>query len=1049
MFSAFFINRPVFAAVLSILITLGGALALKALPVAMFPEVVPPTISVSANYPGADAKTVAETVAAPIEQKLSGAKNLLYFRSLCGNDGKLTITVTFAVGSDLDLAQVEVQNRVNEASPRLPEEVRRQGVTVLKKSSNILLMAALTSSDPRQDSLFLSNYASINLVDVVKRVPGVGDASVYGAGDYAMRIWLDPDRMAQKDITVGDVQQAIQEQNGLYAAGRIGQRPGPADIQLTVPVTTRGRLDSPAEFADIILRSSTDGANVRIRDVGRVELGATSYDAFSRLNGKETTALMVYLQDGANALTTAAGVKAALAEAAAGSTWPAGAQYDVCFDSTQFVEVSIEAVIHTLIEAIILVLIVVFLFLQSWRATLVPLVAVPVAVVGTFAGLLLLGFSVNMLTLFGLVLAIGIVVDDAIVVVENVERIMHTTGKNPREATLQAMREVSGPVIAIVLVLSAVFVPVAFLDGLTGRFYQQFALTIALSVAISGLVALTLSPAMCRLILKPQAHGGGHGPLAWFFRHFNRGFDRMTAGYVAGVRLLLRRLAVPILIFVALLAGTWHLFRQVPGGFIPSEDQGYVMCAVSLPEGASLERSDAMLKEVEQHFLNQKGVVRNVMCLGGLNMLAGGVNTTNGSTLFVMLEPWAERTRPEQGVRSLLMGAYQRFHGDTRALVLPFNPPPVIGLGTRVGFEFQLQDRGGHGLPQLAETSAQLVRALNERATEITGASISFAHTQPILRVDIDDEQIKAMNLTQNAVYSTLQTLLGSLYVNDFTYLGRIWRVQLQAEPAFRGSAEAINRMYVRSQHGDLMPLSGVISTSWQSGPNLVSRFNNFPAVAVTGGPAAGKSTGEAMRVIEEEVAKLPEGYSIEWSGTSLQERQAGSQLAPILALGMLIVFLVLAAQYESFRLPFAVLLAVPLGLLGAIAACAITGLPLDIYVQIGLLVLVGLACKNAILIVEFAAEERRQGKSAFDAAIEAARLRFRPILMTSLAFILGVVPLILSTGAGAAGRISIGVGVFGGMLAATIFAVFLVPVFYRLLAGKAPPPAEPPPPHG
>ncbi len=593
MFSKFFIDRPIFASVLSILIVLCGTLAIRGLPVAMFPEVVPPTVSVSAVYPGADAKTVSETVAAPIEQQLSGTKNLLYFSSSATNDGTLAIKVTFEVGTNLDLAQVDVQNRVNQASSRLPDEVRRQGVTVLKRSNNILLMSALLSDDPRYDQLFLSNYATINLLDRVKRVAGVGDALVYGAGDYAMRVWLDPDRLAAKSLTVSDVQKSIQEQNGLYAAGRIGQRPGGSEVQLTVPVTTRGRLDTPEAFGAIILRSNPDGSSIRLRDVARTELGSQSYDTFSRYQGKPTTYLIVYLQDGANALQVSADVRSALDKAAI--DFPQGVRHEVPFDSTIFVEVSIEGVIHTLIEAIILVLVVVYIFLQSLRATLVPLLAVPVAVVGTFAGLLLLGFSINVLTLFGLVLAIGIVVDDAIVVVENVERIMHETGKNVRDATIQAMNEVSGPVIAIVLVLSAVFVPVAFIDGLTGRFYQQFALTIALSVAISGLVALTLSPALCVLLLKP-----GHGEKAWFFRKFDAGFERLTGGYMGLTRWLLRHTVVGLAVFAALILATWGLFQRVPGGFIPSEDQGYVMVGAVLPEGASLERNDALVADIEK-----------------------------------------------------------------------------------------------------------------------------------------------------------------------------------------------------------------------------------------------------------------------------------------------------------------------------------------------------------------------------------------------------------------------------------------------------------------
>ena len=1032
MFSKFFIDRPIFASVLSILIVLCGALAIKGLPIAMFPEVVPPTISVSANYPGADAKMVAETVAAPIEQQLSGAKDLLYFQSTATNDGRLNLVVTFNIGADLDIAQVDVQNRVNQASPRLPEEVRRQGVTVLKKSNNILLMSALISDDPRYDQLFLSNYATINLLDRVKRVAGVGDALVYGAGDYAMRVWLDPDKLAAKNLTVDDVQNAIKEQNGLYAAGRIGQRPGSAEVQLTVPVTTKGRLDTPEQFAAIILRAEMDGSNTRIADVGRVELGSQTYDQFARFSGKDGTYLIVYLQDGANALKTATNVRAMLDEASV--AFPEGVRYEVPFDSTLFVDASVEGVVHTLFEAILLVLVVVYIFLQNFRATLVPLLAVPVAVIGTFAGLLLLGFSINVLTLFGLVLAIGIVVDDAIVVVENVERIMHETGKKVREATIQAMEEVSGPVVAIVLVLSAVFVPVAFIDGLTGRFYQQFALTIALSVAISGLVALTLSPALCVLLLKPS-----HGPKPIWFRWFDAGFDRLTNGYTGIVRWLLRHVVVGLVVFGVLCAATWQLFHKVPGGFIPPEDQGYVIVCAFLPEGASLERNDALAKDIEAHFAKDPAVARTIM-LGGMNTLAGGANASNTTTFFVTLKPWEERKKPidgvDVGVRSVLMRAYGAFKDDRRGLVLPFNPPPVIGLGTRVGSEFWLQDMGDHGLDHLSAASDKLKELLAKRP-ECNGPNTVVSYTQPLLRIDVDPERAKSMGLTLNEVYSALQTQLGSLYVNDFTKFGRVWKVQLQAEPEFRASPESIDRMYVRNQGGDLVPLSAVVTREWQPGPNMVTRFNNFPSVQFTVGAGTGYSTGQTMAAIEECMKEMPEGYRIAWSGASLQERLAGSQLVPILIMGMLVVFLILSAQYESFKLPFAVLLAVPLGVFGAMTACWLVGLDLNIYVQIGLLVLVGLACKNAILIVEFAAEQTRAGKPVLEAAETAARLRFRPILMTSLAFILGVVPLILSSGAGAAGRISIGIGVFGGMLAATVLAVFLVPVFYKLVVKR------------
>ena len=1036
MISKFFIDRPIFATVLSLLIVLGGTLAIYALPVAQFPEVVPPSVSITASYPGADAATVAATLAAPIEQELSGAKGLLYYQSTCANNGSLTTTVTFEIGSDLDIAAVEVQNRVKKAEPRLPQEALRQGITVTKKSDNMVLIAVLTSTDPRYDQLYLTNYATLNLLDSIKRVPGVGDAMVFGAGEYAMRVWLNPDSLAAKGMSVSDVTSAIQEQNGLYAAGRIGQRPTDGMVELTVPVTTRGRLDTPEQFAAIILRSESNGAVVRLGDVARVELGSQVYDQFGRLNGQPTALLMTYLQTGANALETAKGIEEALHEAAPG--FPAGISYSVPYDTTKFIEVSIEAVIHTLIEAVILVLIVVFLFLQSWRTTIIPLLAVPVAIVGTFAGLMAFGFSINTLSLFGLVLAIGIVVDDAIVVVENVERIMRTTHKSVYDSTVQAMQEVTGPVIAIVLVLSAVFIPVAFLGGLTGAFYKQFAITIAVSVAISGLVALTLSPALCVLLLKPHDPAATHSRnpltrfLGWFFGWFNRGFDAMTSGYTATVRISLRFWVVGVVLFCVLGFTTVRLFSLVPGGFIPEEDQGNFACAVILPSGASLDRTDALVKQVEEHFRADPAVA-NVIALGGLNLLANGSISTDAATIFVTLKDWKARKTPELGLRAIITRAYLKFAQNPAGLVLPFNMPPVPGLGTRVGFEVQLQDRAGLGIEALATASQQFVAGL-AKDPAISQPSQTFSLTQPQLQVDVDRDQIKAMGLPVSEVFSSLQTYLGSLYVNDFTKFGRVYRVQVQAEPSFRSDPASLGRIQVRNQGGELVPLEGVLTSHWKAGPNLITRFNGFPSVKVTGASAPGFSTGDAMVTVREVAKDLPQGMAYAWSGSSYQEVKAGSQLLPILSLGMLVVFLILAAQYESWAQPLAVMLAVPFGLFGALGACWLVGLPNNIYVQIGLLVLVGLAAKNAILIVEFAAEQHREGKPLFEAALEAARLRFRPILMTSLAFILGVVPLVLSSGAGAAGRVSIGIGVCGGMIAATVFAVFLVPLFYYLV---------------
>jgi multidrug efflux pump len=1025
MLARFFVDRPIFASVISLLILLLGTLAIFSLPVAQFPEISPPTIRIRATYPGASAETVAQALAAPIEQQLSGAKDLIYFSSQCTNDGQLTTTATFDIGTDQDMAAVEIQNRVKLAEPKLPQEALRQGIIVQKTSTNMLVVDALNSTDPRYDELFLANYATANIVDTLKRIPGAGDVVCYGAKDYAMRIWLDPDRMAQKAITVRDVQAAIQEQNGLYAAGRIGQEPTAQGAQLTLPVITTGRLETPEEFAEITLRADPDGSYVRIKDVGRVELGSQSYDQFGRLNGEEGTLLIVYLQAGANALDVKEHVIETLDELK--RAFPTGVDYTVPYDTTTFIEVSVEEVIHTLLEAVVLVLAVVFLFLQSLRATLIPLLAVPVSIVGTFAGMAALGFSINSLTLFGLVLAIGIVVDDAIVVVENVERLMHDKGLKVRDAVIEAMNEVTGPVIAIVLVLCAVFVPVAFLTGITGQMYKQFAITIAVSVVLSGLVALTLSPALCVMLLHP-AHGQKRG----FFGLFNRVFDILTHSYTAGVRLLLRRAVVGLLLFGGLLWGTQHLFSRLPSGFVPQEDQGYFIVAGILPEGAALSRTKDLAHRVEQDLLGMDGV-RDVLTLGGQNVLAGSATATNAFTLFATLEPWDERTTPETDIYSMLRAFGQRWQAEPDGIVLAFNPPPVPGLGTRVGFEFQLQQQGESNVRELAKVSDEFVGRLRSRA-EMTGLSTNLNVRLPQVFVEVDRARAQQMAVPLGDIYLAMQSFLSSLYVNDFVKDGRIFRVNLQAEPDARTSPHSIGRFEVRSRTGEMVPLSSVLRIDYRNGPNFASRFNGYPAVQIAGAPAAGFSTGDCIAALQEAAATLPEGYSYDWSGQTYQEIKAGSQASSILLLGMIVVFLLLAAQYESWLLPLAVLLAVPLAVFGALSATTLRGLEMDIYFQIGLLTLIGLAAKNAILIIEFAVVLRRQGKSVAEAAIEAARLRFRPILMTSLAFMLGVLPLVTASGAGAAGRHSIGTGVLGGMIAATVLAVFFVPLYYRLL---------------
>jgi len=1043
MFSKFFIDRPVFASVLSIVIVLAGLVSIWNLPNEQYPEITPPTVSVSANYPGASAEVVAASLAAPIEQELSGAKNMLYYQTQCSNDGSLNITVTFQTGTNVDLAAVEVQNRVARAEPRLPQESTRQGIVVSKRSSAILLVATLQSEDGTYDELFLNNYATLNVLDTLKRVPGAGDVMVFGAKDYSMRLWLDPDRMANLKLTTTDIANAVREQNGQFAAGRVGQEPNAEPVVMTFPVITRGRLEEPKEFENIILRSNPDGSKVLMKDVGRAELGAQSYDLFGRRNATPTTLIPFYLQPGANALDTKEAAVAAMEDLK--KSFPKGVYYSIPYDTTTFITESIKEVLKTFVEAIILVLIVVFVFLQNWRAALIPLLAVPVSIIGTFAGMIALGYTINTLTLFGLILAIGIVVDDAIVVVENVERIMEEEHLPVREATIKAMDEVTGPVIAIVLVLCAVFVPVAFLGGLTGQLYKQFAVTIAISVAISGLVALTLSPALCRMLLR-HSHKPTRGPFAWF----NKGFDWVTRGYVATTRKVIRFSILSLIIFGILLYAIVHLQKITPTGFIPEEDQGSFITAVLLPDGASKDRADKLVKEVEKFVLSQPEV-RNMVTLGGMNFLAGGTNSTNAAAAFVSLKPWSER--PGAHINDVIGRVMGNFGSHPDGIVMAFNPPPIRGLGLRSGFEMQLQARQGQDVRELSEVATEFIGKLSKRP-EIRAPNGTLSVKLPQLYVDLNREKAKAMGINITQVFDSLQAYFGALYVNDFNKYGRVYRVQLQAEPEFRSKPEDIGKLFVRNGEGNMVPMSEIISTEFRAGPNIVSRFNGFTSVQITGEAAPGFSTGDTMLAINELAEELPPGYDFEYSGASYQEVQAGNQAPFVMAFGLLVVFLVLAAQYERWGLPIAVMLAVPLGIVGALLAIYLRGINRDVYFQIGLLTLVGLAAKNAILIVEFCVVLRESGKGLIESALEAARMRFRPILMTSFAFILGVVPLAISSGAGAAGRQSIGTGVVGGMLAATILSVFFVPLFYVLVtrftewaSGKNKVKAELPPP--
>ena len=1032
MFSRFFIERPIFASVVSLLILIAGAVAIYLLPVARYPEITPPTIQISATYPGADAETAATSVAAPIEQQLSGVENLIYFSSTSANNGSVAITATFEIGTDQDLAAVDIQNRLSVAEPQLPAEVVRNGITVKKSSSNILAVATLQADDGTgYDDIYLSNYATINLLDRVKRVDGVGDAQVFGAKDYAMRIWLDPDKLAVKGLTVSDAVAAVREQNANFPAGTIGQRPINAEVELTVPVLTRGRLSDVEDYENIILLARDDGAIVRLQDVARVELGSRSYELFGRANGRSTTLMLIYLQTGANALATMQSIRAELDDAS--TSFPQGVRYTIPYDTTEFISSSMEEVIRTLFEAVVLVLLVVFVFLQSWRATLVPLLAVPVAIVGTFAGLLALGFSINTLTLFGLVLAIGIVVDDAIVVVENVERIMDEEGLSARAATIKAMDQVSGALIAIVLVLSAVFLPVAFLGGLTGQLYKQFAVTIAVSVAISGLVALTLSPALCAILLKPHQ---GRKKL-FLFRWFNTMFEGVTGGYVRGVSIASRYLVFTLAIFGVLLFALWRVQERVPSGFLPDEDQGYIIVAIMMPDGASLERTDALARKAET-FLLDHDAVENVTLLGGLDIVVGRVNSTSAATMFVTLKPFGERKDPALSSQTLVHEVMANLAGSPEGLVVAFNPPSIQGLGVTAGFEMQIQQRGGGTINELVNAS----NALLGKATQdpdLSSLRGAVRVTVPQLFVELNREKTKMMGVEIGQVFEALQAYFGALYVNDFSKFGRVWRVQVQAEPGFRDDPGDIDRVFVRNARGGMVPLSGVVDARFRAGPNVVTRFNGFPSVQINGAPAPGVSSGEAIdRIAAIADESLPAGYGYAWSGETYQALKAGNQAPMVLAFGLLIVFLVLAAQYERWSLPIVVLLAVPIAVLGAFLAVLLRGMQQDIYFQIGLLALVGLSAKNAILIIEFCVSQVHLGKHPLEAALEAARLRIRPIVMTSMAFILGVVPLAISTGAGAAARHSIGTGVIGGMLASTFVAVFFVPAFFVLIQGAS-----------
>ncbi|MDG4563215.1 MAG: multidrug efflux RND transporter permease subunit [Candidatus Competibacter sp.] len=1021
--SRFFIHRPIFASVISIIIVIAGIMAARVLPIAQYPEIAPPTVIISASYPGASAETLTKTVAAPIEEQLSGVEGLIYFNSTAASDGQVAITATFEVGTDIDMATVNVNNRVKIAEPRLPDVVRQYGVNVQKRSNEILMVATITSPDSSRSALYLSNYALANILDDLKRIPGVGDAQIFGALDYSMRVWLKPDRMAQLGVTTTDVANAIAAQNKQNAAGKIGQEPAPDGQQLVYTVTAKGRLITPEQFGDIVVRAQGPNGVLRVRDIARLELGAQNYDSSTTLLGKPVIGIGIFLQSGANALEVAQSIRTKLEELK--QKFPSGVDYVVPFDTTKFVDASIREVVQTLAEALLLVVAVVYLFLQSWRATLIPMVAVPVSLIGTFAGLWIFGFSINTLTLFAMVLAIGIVVDDAIVVLENVERLMSEQKMQPMDAAIEAMREVSSAVVAIVLVLCAVFIPVAFLGGIAGKLYQQFAVTVAISVVLSGIVALTLTPALCALLLKVQHE---EAPL---FKPFNRLFEAFTWSYTRTVNVTLHHRIIGTVVFALVIGGCVYMFRAVPGGFVPAEDQGYLISALMLPDGASLQRTRVTGEQFQERLAADPAVDR-VFVIAGRDIIGGGQKTNSG-TVFIPLKDWDERTAVADDLAKKFMGMGMMLPDG---LGLVFNPPAIRGLGAAGGFEVYIQARSDSDPQALAKVVQQFMDALKQRP-ELTGINTFFRPTSPQLYVEVDEAKALSLNVPVADVYQSLQATMGALYVNDFNFNSRTYRVQLQADAPYRASPDDFGQVYVRSSTGGMIPISALITVKSIVGPEQLERFNGFLAAKVLGNSLPSISSGDAIQIVEDVAqATLPTGYELAWTGQAFQEKRTGTTSAVAFGFGIVMVFLILAAQYEKWSLPLAVILAVPFALCGALAAVLIRGMPNDIYFQIGLVVLIGLASKNAILIVEFAAQKQAEGLGILEAALEGARLRLRPIVMTSLAFILGVFPLVISTGAGSAARRSMGTGVFGGMLAATFVATIFIPMFFTWLSG-------------
>ncbi len=1034
-FPHFFVDRPIFAIVISVLMLIVGTLALFKLPLSEYPPVTPPTVQVSTSFPGANPQVIAETVSSPLEQEINGVENMLYMNSQTATDGRMVLTVTFKQGTDPNLAEIQVQNRVSRALPRLPPEVQRIGVITQKVSPDILMVVHLQSKNKYHDYLYVSNYANLNVRDELSRLPGVGSVVAWG-GEYAMRVWIDPKKIAYRGLTANDVVKTIREQNVQVAAGSVGQQPhASAAFQLTV--NTLGRLTTPEQFGEIILKTGENGQVTYLKDVARIEMGADAYSLRSLLDGKPAVALQIFQSPGANALDVSTAVHRSMEKMQ--KNFPQGMEYKIAYDPTIFVRASLKSVIITLLEAIALVVIVVIVFLQTWRASIIPLVAVPVSLVGTFALMHYFGFTLNTLTLFGLVLSIGIVVDDAIVVVENVERHI-VGGEAPKEAARKAMTEVTGPILAITAVLSAVFIPSAFLTGLQGEFYRQFALTIAISTILSAINSLTLSPALAGILLKPHGDTTKRDRLSrlieflfgWFFKRFNRFFDKASDGYVWSVRKGVRMSAIILFLYAGFLALTWLGFNKVPNGFVPAQDKYYLVGIAQLPTGASLDRTEAVVKKMTQIALDEPGV-ESVVAFPGLSV-NGPVNIPNSALMFAMLDPFEQRQDPSLSANAIAGKLMGKFSQIPDGFVGIFPPPPVPGLGSTGGFKLQIEDRSGHGFNALAQVQAQIM-AKAAQAPELVGMLASFQANAPQLEVDIDRVKAKSQGVALNEIFETLQVNMGSIYVNDFNRFGRTYKVIVQAEAPFRMQSQDLEQLKVRNSAGEMIPLSAFVNITRSSGPDRVMHYNSFRSADISGSPAPGYSSGQAADAIEKIVKEtLPQGMTYEWTDLTYQEKMAGNTALYIFPLTVILAFLILAAQYNSWSMPFAVLLIAPMALLSAIVGVWLSGSDNNIFTQIGFVVLVGLAAKNAILIVEFARTKEEEGLDPLDAVLEAARLRLRPILMTSIAFIAGVIPLVLATGAGAEMRHAMGIAVFSGMLGVTIFGLLFTPVFYVVI---------------